>query len=89
MRFNAPLTVAWAPRSERDMARLDPQIRRRVLAAVRRFAVSGQGVVRSMAESPNQYRLRVGDWRVRFHHVEDSATIRIVRVGHRREVYRD
>jgi len=35
---------------------------------------------------PPEFRLRVGDYRVRFHHHED--TIRISAVKHRREAYR-
>ena len=35
---------------------------------------------------PPEYRLRVGDWRVRFH-LEDE-TVRVLRVRNRREAYR-
>jgi len=35
---------------------------------------------------PVEYRLRVGDWRVRFS--QDAEAIPILRVRHRREAYR-
>jgi mRNA interferase RelE/StbE len=34
------------------------------------------------------YRLRVGDWRVVFALRDDVLVILVLRVGHRREVYR-
>ncbi len=39
---------------------------------------------------PPEFRLRVGDWRVRFHQDQqkEKQVIRILRVLHRREAYR-
>jgi mRNA interferase RelE/StbE len=34
------------------------------------------------------YRLRVGDWRVVFALRDDALVVLVLRVGHRREVYR-
>jgi len=54
---------------------------------VERFAASGAGeVVQLRGYDPPEFRLRVGDWRVRF--AQDAGTIRILRVRHRREAYR-
>jgi hypothetical protein len=42
-------------------------VRRRVVDAVDHFARTGEGdVVRLVNVKPSEYRLRVGDWRVRF-----------------------
>ena len=43
---------------------------------------------RQMAGYPNTYRLRVGDYRILYHIHDDIVVILVVRVGHRREVYR-
>ncbi|HZQ37748.1 MAG TPA: type II toxin-antitoxin system RelE/ParE family toxin [Dehalococcoidia bacterium] len=62
--------IIWTDPAERDMVRLvraDSGIARRIYAAVQRFAETGRGDVKRLAGSrPPEYRLRVGDYRVRF-----------------------
>jgi mRNA-degrading endonuclease RelE of RelBE toxin-antitoxin system len=43
-------------------------------------------VKRLQGIDPPEFRLRIGDWRARFH--VDGQTIRILRVRNRREAYR-
>jgi mRNA-degrading endonuclease RelE of RelBE toxin-antitoxin system len=58
-----------------------------VKQAVERFADTGAGnVKRLQGVDPPEYRLRVGDYRVRFH--LESETIRLLQVRNRREAYR-
>jgi len=61
-------------------------------SAVERLAISGQGdVERLRGFASPQYRLRVGDWRVRYRYEdldEDEEGISVTRVLHRREAYR-
>jgi mRNA-degrading endonuclease RelE of RelBE toxin-antitoxin system len=69
------------------MAGLDKGTARRIKQSVERFADTGTGnVKRLQGIEPPQYRLRVGDYRVRFH--RDAETILILRVRNRREAYR-
>lgn len=80
-------TVEWTGQALTDMAALDKPVQLRVQQAVERLAATGGGnVVRLQGVSPVEYRLRVGDWRVRF--AQDAETIQILRVKHRREAYR-
>ncbi len=94
--------IVYLPAAERDLRRLDPQIARRVVAAVRRYAETGGGNFRRLTAAGGALRLRVGDWRVRFHDqiVERAATppatgtvqvrvIEVVRVLHRSSAYDD
>jgi mRNA interferase RelE/StbE len=67
------------------MAALDRGIARRVKQAVERFAETGDGVKKLHGIDPPEYRLRVGDFRVRFE--LDGETLRILRVRNRREAY--
>jgi mRNA-degrading endonuclease RelE of RelBE toxin-antitoxin system len=69
------------------MAALDRSIGRRVKQAVERFADTGAGnVKRLQGIDPPEYRLRVGDYRVRFHLGDE--TVQVLRVRNRREAYR-
>jgi mRNA interferase RelE/StbE len=68
---------------------LDVQVRERIVSAVERYAVTGQGDVKRLRGSED-FRLRVGDWRVRFVIEAGQARVMLVlRVRHRREAYRD
>ena len=79
--------VEWTDASLDDMSALDKGIAHRVKQAVERFAKTGVGgVKRLQGIDPPEYRLRVGDYRVRFDY--HGETIRILRVRHRREAYR-
>ncbi len=72
------------------MKRLDSDIQRRVHEAIIRLAETGRGDVTKLKGTTDEYRLRVGDWRVRFTHsrAEKDATLVVFRVLHRREAYR-
>ena len=79
--------VEWTETALEDMAALDKGIARRVKQAVERFADTGVGnVKRLQGIDPPEYRLRVGDYRVRFH--LDDETVQVLRVRNRREAYR-
>ena len=79
--------VEWTETALEDMAALDKGIARRVKQAVERFADTGAGNVKQLQGiDPPEYRLRVGDHRVRFH--MDDETVQVLRVRNRREAYR-
>lgn len=59
--------IVYSASAERDLDRLDPQVARRILATVRRYAETGGGDIRRLAAGGGALRPRVGDWRVRFH----------------------
>ena len=81
------MELEWTEKALEDMAALDKGIARRVKRAVERFAETGAGNVKRLQSiDPPEFRLRVGDWRVRFH--QDGETIRVLRVRNRREAYR-
>lgn len=84
---DAPWRVGYAPAARRDLRRLDAQVRVRVIAAIERLAANDARVdVRKLAGT-DEFRLRVGDWRVRFQRGADSPRITILRVLPRGRAY--
>ncbi|HXM71277.1 MAG TPA: type II toxin-antitoxin system RelE/ParE family toxin, partial [Thermoanaerobaculia bacterium] len=66
----------------------DRPMRRRVVDAVTHLAQTGEGdVVRLAGVEPAEYRLRVGDWRIRFTR-DDEHRLQVLRVLHRGKAYR-
>lgn len=81
------MEIDWTETALDHMAALDKGIARRVKQSVERFAATGAGNVKRLQDIvPPEYRLRVGDYRVRFH--LDGETMRILRVRKRSEAYR-
>src|SRR5215218_6929658 len=72
--------LVWTERALDDLRKLDAQTRDRVLLAVERLAETGHGDVRRLEGPALEWRLRVGDRRVRFTHVPDQQTILVLRV---------
>jgi mRNA interferase RelE/StbE len=44
--------------------------------------------VRKLVNTEDSYRIRVGDYRVLYNIVETKLIIEIIRVGHRKDIYR-
>ena len=75
--------------AEKDFARLSPGIHDRVIAAIQALATNPRPPgCRKLAGSKNDWRIRVGDYRVIYEIADKIRSVRINRVRHRREVYR-
>ena len=80
-------TVYFRPAALGDLRKLDPQVARRVMTAIAEYAESDRGTVKRLHGERSEFRLRVGDWRVRFE-FERPDVIRILRILHRSVAYR-
>ncbi len=80
-------TYVITPPARRDLRRLDRQIKQRVVDALDRFVANPQaGDTRKLASS-DEWRLRVGDWRIRFNFDEEAHVIVVTRVLPRGRAY--
>ncbi len=79
--------LEWSESSLEDIAALDKSLARRIQRAVERFAETETGnIKRLQGIDPAEYRLRIGDWRVRF--VLNGGTLLVLRVLNRKDAYR-
>ena len=79
--------VCWSNRAEKDLECLDRKTQQRIVAAVDRFAQTGQGDVKRLQGMKEEiFRLRVGDWRVLFSQGE-ILVILVLRVHPRGGAY--
>jgi mRNA interferase RelE/StbE len=58
------------------------------MAAIERYAEDDLGDVRKLSGSVDEYRLRVGDWRVVFRLEDGGRVMAISRVLNRRDAHR-
>lgn len=83
-------TIRFAPTANRNFDRLPVQIRWRVRVAIDRLAVNPRPPgVRKIRGNLGDYRIRVGQYRVLYDINDAEILVYIVRIGHRREVYRN
>jgi len=78
--------IEWRPRARKDLGRLDPDVRRRVIDAVSRLSEDQSGVRQLEGYKPPMFRIRVGDWPILFTIEAGVATIQ--RVLPRDKAYR-
>ena len=72
----------------KELEGLPPKIRRQVAAKVAGLAVTPrpQGVEKLSGQE--KYRVRQGDYRVLYSIDDTAETVTVVKIGHRRDVYR-
>jgi mRNA interferase RelE/StbE len=67
-----------------------PQVRRRVIDALDALSIQPpRGDIRRLTGIEAEWRLRVGDWRVRFTREQTTNTVHVLRVLPRGRAYRD
>ena len=75
--------------AERDLRRLPPGDFERIIAVIRALAADPRPPgSRKMVSSKSDWRIRIGTWRVIYEVDDEAEVVQIMRVGHRREVYR-
>ena len=84
---DARWTIRFTRRADKDMERLDPQVRRRVLAAIDQLAADDRRIDVRRLTASEQFRLRVGDWRLRFTRDTETRTLFVDRVLPRGRAY--
>ena len=85
--------IEFDPRAEKELEKLDREVARRILRFLRERVATLEDP-RSLGEplrGPELGRCwkdRVGDYRLICHIQDREATVLVLRVGHRRDVYR-
>lgn len=77
-------------RAEKDLKKLDANLFSVVAEKIKPLSENPHPPgSRKLSGSQNDWRIRIGDYRVLYEIDTKSRTIKIMRVKHRREVYRD
>lgn len=82
--------IEFAPAADRDFRALAEDVRRRLRPRIDALAENPRPHgVETLEGEKNLYRIRVGDYRIIYQIRDDVLVVLIVRIGHRREVYRN
>ena len=79
--------IVFTGRAAKDISKLEPEIKENIGDALKRYGKDPLNHARKMVDpSLGNYRFRIGDYRVIFD-IEGDEII-VLRVGHRKEIYR-
>ena len=82
-----PYQLIYTKRAVKDIRRLDDPVKRRVKIALEKYSETPLQFAQKLTNPDfGTYRFRIGDYRVIFD-IEDDALV-ILRVGHRKDIYR-
>lgn len=80
--------VRISPAAERQLRKFDPQVRRRVQAAIDLLATNPRPPKAiQLVGGAGEWRVRTGDYRIIYEIHEDRLVVLVLRVGHRRDIY--
>ena len=81
--------VNWRRSTKKDLRRISQVDVVRILNVVETLSDEPRPVgCKKMSGSECAYRLRVGDYRIIYEVYDDTIIIEVIKVGHRRDVYK-
>lgn len=81
--------VVLSPKAEKQLDELPTPLRRRIAEAVEGLESNPQPHgVKKLTGAENLWRIRVGDYRIVYTIENDRLIVLVVKIGHRREIYR-
>ena len=80
--------VALAPAAARQLRKFDPQVRRRIQAAIELLATEPRPPTATrLVGGAGEWRVQTGDYRIVYEIQEERLLVLVLSAGHRREIY--
>jgi mRNA interferase RelE/StbE len=81
--------VLIARSAEKQLKKLPPQAQRKIAAVVMSLGIDPRPYgSKKLSGTMNSYRVRVGDYRVIYEIYEREIVVSVLKIGHRRDMYR-
>lgn len=82
--------IRIASKAQKDFKKLDPHIRKIISQVILKLETNRtpQQFKPLMGKDIAQFRLRIGDYRVLYDVYDEDKTVLILRIGHRKNIYR-
>ena len=81
-------TITWTPSARRQLEKLPPDVQRLVATAVDMLSVNPRPPSSARLRNSPNLRVRVRDYRIIYEINDRVLIVKVILVGHRREVYR-
>lgn len=86
-----PYTIEFVKSARKEFERLPVKVRGRVVEALQLLAQNPYSEllkVKKLKDAQDLFRIRIGDYRVLYELQNEQLLVLVIKVGHRREVYR-
>ena len=81
--------ITLAPAAARQLRKFDPQVCRRIQAALELLATEPRPpAATQLVGGSGEWRVRTGDYRIVYEIRDEELLVLVLRIGHRRDVYR-
>jgi mRNA interferase RelE/StbE len=81
--------ISLSPAAARQLRKFDPQVRRRIQGVLELLAVEPRPPAATrLVGGAGEWRVRTGDYRIVYEIEDQELLVLVLRVGHRREIYR-
>jgi len=87
----AAYTVEFVKSAEKEFLRLPSKVRDKFTDSLKLLSISPYSEllrIKKLKGVENVYRIRVGEYRLIYEIIEDRLIVLVIKLGHRREVYR-
>ena len=82
-------TIKIASRAQKELKKVSPPYQQKIVRAVKELALNPMpSGVKKLKGRINEYRVRVADYRVIYEIHGTEMTILVVKVGHRKAIYK-
>jgi mRNA interferase RelE/StbE len=82
-------TVQMLPAAQRQLAKLDAPVRKRITPAIDSLAQDARPPgAKKLQGSEDTWRIRVGDYRILYEIHDRQLLVLVVEIGHRSDIYR-
>ncbi len=80
--------ITLAPAAARQLRKFDPQVRRRIQAALELLSSNPRPpAATQLVGGAGEWRIRTGDYRIVYEIEDEQLLVLVLRMGHRREIY--
>jgi mRNA interferase RelE/StbE len=81
--------ITLAPAAARQLRKFDPQVRRRIQAALELLSSNPRPpAATQLVGGAGEWRIRTGDYRIVYEIADEQLLVLVLRIGHRSEIYK-
>jgi mRNA interferase RelE/StbE len=81
--------IIWDKKVYQTLHKLEPIVARRIVKLVKEFSIDPNSKDIKVMAGDSVFRLRAGDYRVIISIDKDSEVINVLKVGHRKNIYKN
>lgn len=82
------MRIQLSSKAQKELDKIDDKTAFRISQKIYQLEINPYGLDCQKLAGGKGYRIRVGDYRIVYTFDKDKQTITIIKIGHRREIYR-